>query len=114
MAASNDDIERLFVWREGAHPLIVMVGRSTDVIFGQWRKEALQIGGAMAALGLIACALMLILAREMGKRGEMEDRMARSRHDRRPHRHSPTDVISTWCWIKEWQRAQRAAHRSRR
>jgi diguanylate cyclase (GGDEF)-like protein len=75
--ASNDDIERLFVWREGSHPLIVMVGRSTDVIYGQWRKDAWQIGGAMGALGLIACALMLILAREMRKRGEMEDKMAR-------------------------------------
>ncbi|MGM4990380.1 diguanylate cyclase [Tardiphaga sp. 841_E9_N1_2] len=105
--ASNDDIERLFVWREGAHPLIVMVGRSTDVIFGQWRKEALQIGGAMAALGLIACALMLILAREMGKRGEMEDRMARlamtdGLTGLANRRHF--DVVMD----KEWQRAQRA------
>lgn len=105
--ASNDDIERLFVWREGAHPLIVMVGRSTDVIFGQWRKEALQIGGAMAALGLIACALMLILAREMGKRGEMEDRMARlamtdGLTGLANRRHF--DVVLE----KEWQRAQRA------
>ncbi|KZD25336.1 sensor domain-containing diguanylate cyclase [Tardiphaga robiniae] len=104
--ASNDDIERLFVWREGAHPLIVMVGRSTDVIFGQWRKDALQIGGAMGALGLIACALMLILAREMGKRGKMEDRMARlamtdGLTGLANRRHF--DVVLE----KEWQRAQR-------
>jgi diguanylate cyclase (GGDEF)-like protein len=75
--ASNDDVQRLFVWREGSHPLIVMVGRSTSVIFGQWRHEALQIAGAMGALGLIACGLMLMLAREMRKRAAMEDDMAR-------------------------------------
>ncbi|WP_457489112.1 diguanylate cyclase [Tardiphaga sp. P5_C10] len=102
-----DGVQRLYVWREGSHPLIVMVGRSTDMIFGQWRKDALQIGGAMGALGLIACALMLILAREMGKRGEMEDKMARlamtdGLTGLANRRHF--DVVMD----KEWQRAQRA------
>jgi len=105
--SATDGVRRLFVWREGSHPLIVLVGRSTDVIFGQWRKEALQIGGAMAALGLIACALMLILAREMGKRGEMEDRLARlamtdGLTGLANRRHF--DVVMD----KEWQRALRA------
>lgn len=75
-SAATDGVERLFVWREGSHPLIVMVGRSTDVIFGQWRRQALLIGGAMGGLGLIACLLMAVLAREIGKRATMEDRMA--------------------------------------
>jgi diguanylate cyclase (GGDEF)-like protein len=70
-----DDVERLYVWREGTHPLIVMVGRSTDAIFGQWRRDALQIGGAMGALALIAAGVMLVLAREMKKRTAVEDRM---------------------------------------
>jgi diguanylate cyclase (GGDEF)-like protein len=101
-----DGIQRLYVWREGAHPLIVMVGRSTNVIFGQWRKDALQVGGAMGALGLIACGLMLVLAREMRKRAAMEDRMARlamtdglTGLGNRRH----FDVVIE----KEWQRALR-------
>jgi diguanylate cyclase (GGDEF)-like protein len=75
--SANDEIQRLFVWREGTHPLIVMVGRSTDAIFGQWRHDALRIAGAMGALGLIACGVMLVLAREMRKRAAVEDQMAR-------------------------------------
>ncbi|MET0876156.1 MAG: sensor domain-containing diguanylate cyclase [Tardiphaga sp.] len=72
-----DDVERLYVWREASHPLIVMVGRSTASIFGEWRNDALRIGGAMAALGLIACGGMVLLAREMKKRAVVEDQMAR-------------------------------------
>jgi diguanylate cyclase (GGDEF)-like protein len=75
--ATNDQVVRLFVWREGSHPLIVLVGRSLEDIFGQWRHEALQIATAMGALGLIACGVMLLLAREMRKRALIEDKMAR-------------------------------------
>lgn len=104
---ASDGVSRLYVWRDSSHPLIVMVGRSTDVIFGQWRKEAIQIGGAMSALGLIACALMLILAHEMKKRAAMEDEMARL---------AMTDGLTGLAnrrrfdivIEKEWQRAQRA------
>lgn len=104
---SNDAIQRLFVWRDGSHPLIVLVGRSTDAIFGQWRREATQIASAMGALGLIAVGLMLVLAREMRKRAEMEDRMAQlamtdglTGLGNRRH----FDVVIE----KEWQRALRA------
>ena len=72
-----DDMERLYVWREGNHPLIVVVGRSTGAIFGEWRNDALRIGAAMGALGLIACGGMLLLAREMKKRAAMEGQLAR-------------------------------------
>lgn len=105
--SASDGVQRLYVWRDSSHPLIVMVGRSTNVIFGQWRREAMQIGGAMAALGLIACALMLILAREMKKRAVMEDEMARL---------AMTDGLTGLAnrrrfdivIEKEWQRAMRA------
>lgn len=103
----NDGAERLYIWRDSSHPLIVIVGRSTDVIFGQWHKEALQIGGAMGALGLIACLLMLVLAHEMKKRAGMEEEMARL---------AMTDGLTGLAnrrrfdivIDKEWQRAQRA------
>jgi diguanylate cyclase (GGDEF)-like protein len=106
-SSAADKIERLYVWREGSHPLIVMVGRSTATIFGQWRKEAMQIAGAMGALGLIACGLMLVLAREMQKRAAMEDEMGRlamtdSLTGLRNRRYF--DVVIE----KEWQRALRA------
>jgi diguanylate cyclase (GGDEF)-like protein len=66
-----------------------------------------QIGGAMGALGLIACALMLILAREMTKRAAMENEMARL---------AMTDGLTGLAnrrrfdivIDKEWQRAMRA------
>ncbi len=103
----NDGVERLYVWRDSSHPLIVMVGRSTAVIYGQWRKEAMQIAGAMGALGLIACILMLVLAQEMKKRAAMEDEMARL---------AMTDGLTGLAnrrrfdivIEKEWQRAMRA------
>ena len=106
-SAASDGVERLYVWRDSSHPLVVMVGRSTSAIFGQWRKEALQIAGAMGALGLIACVLMLVLAREMKKRARMEDEMARL---------AMTDGLTGLAnrrrfdivIEKEWQRAQRA------
>jgi diguanylate cyclase (GGDEF)-like protein len=105
--AASDGVSRLYVWRDSSHPLFVMVGRSTDVIFGQWRKEAMQIGGAMGALALIASMLMLVLAREMKKRAAMEDEMARL---------AMTDGLTGLAnrrrfdivIEKEWQRANRA------
>ncbi|MDB5656863.1 MAG: Diguanylate cyclase [Tardiphaga sp.] len=72
-----DGVERLFVWREARNPLIVVVGSSTAMIFGDWRREAIEIAGAMGALGLIALAVMLLLMREMKKRAVVEDEMAR-------------------------------------
>ena len=75
--SSVDGVERLYIWREGSHPLIVMVGRSMATIYGEWRQNALQIAGTMGMLGLIACGGMVLLAREMRKRALVEARMAR-------------------------------------
>lgn len=76
-ASSVDGIERLYVWRDARHPLITVVGRSTRTIFADWRREALQIAGAIGALILVVLAVILLLMREMKKRAGMEDEMAR-------------------------------------
>ena len=101
-----DGVQRLFVWREGSHPLIVIVGRATATIYGQWQQQALQIAGAMGVLGLIACAGLLLLAREMRKRALAENRMARfamtdSLTGLSNRRHFDTVIEA------EWQRALR-------
>ncbi|MDB5620330.1 sensor domain-containing diguanylate cyclase [Tardiphaga sp.] len=102
-----DNIERLYVWRDAHNPLIVIVGRSTAAIYGQWRHDALQICGAMCALGLIALAVMLLLMREMKKRAGIEHQMLRF---------AMTDALTGLgnrrhfdaMLAKEWQRALRA------
>ena len=102
-----DGVERLFVWRNARNPLIVIVGHSTHAIFADWRREALQIAGAMSALGLIALAVMLLLIREIKKRAGVEDEMARF---------AMTDALTGLgnrrhfdaMLEKEWNRALRA------
>ena len=102
-----DGIERLYIWRDARNPLIVIVGRSTSAIFGSWRREALQIAGAMSALALIALAVMLLLMREMRKRALAENEMARF---------AMTDALTGLgnrrhfdaMLAREWSRAQRS------
>jgi diguanylate cyclase (GGDEF)-like protein len=102
-----DGIQRLYVWRDARHPLIVVVGRSTREIFAGWRHEAMQIAGAMGALGLLVLGVILLLMREMKKRAGMEDEMARL---------AITDALTGLgnrrhfdaTLAKEWRRAQRA------
>jgi diguanylate cyclase (GGDEF)-like protein len=53
-----DDIQRRFFWKEGFHPLIVVVGRSLDDIYGRWREEAVKIGSIL--LLLAGCAIFLV------------------------------------------------------
>lgn len=72
-----DGIERLYVWRDARNPLIVIVGRSTQAIFADWRREALLIASAMGALFLLVLAVVVLLMREMKKRAGIEDEMAR-------------------------------------
>ena len=70
-----DSLPRLFVWHDSGHPLLVVVGKSWDTIFGLWRREALRIGGIMVALIVLVFGATLFLAREIKRRARAEDRL---------------------------------------
>ena len=70
-----DGNKRLYVWRNGTRPLVVLVGKPWDNILRLWRTEAIRIGTTMMALVLFVLAATLFLAREIGRRAKAEDRL---------------------------------------
>lgn len=72
-----DDIPRLYVWKDGYHPLVVIVGKSLRDIYGRWRVEATRIAAAAFALALLVCVSTMLLVRETGKRSAAEDALLR-------------------------------------
>ena len=70
-----DGKKRLYIWRNGTRPLVVLVGKPWDNILRLWRTEAIRIGTTMMALVLFVLAATLFLAREIGRRAKAEDRL---------------------------------------
>jgi diguanylate cyclase (GGDEF)-like protein len=70
-----DRISRLFIWRDGTRPLVVLVGKPWDSILRLWRKEAIRIGAIMLALIAFVLGVTLFLAREIDRRAQAEDRL---------------------------------------
>ena len=70
-----DGVARLFIWRDGSRPLIVLVGKPWSDILGLWRTEATRIGAVMMALISFVLAVTLFLAREIGRRAIAEERL---------------------------------------
>ena len=66
---------RLFVWRDGTRPLVVLVGKPWSSILSLWRMEATRIGAIMMALIAFVLAVTLFLAREIGRRASAEDKL---------------------------------------
>ncbi len=66
---------RLYVRRGSDKPLIIVVGKPLDSIFSLWRMQASRIGAIMMALIAFVLAATLILAREIRRRGEAEDKL---------------------------------------
>jgi diguanylate cyclase (GGDEF)-like protein len=70
-----DGVPRLFVWRDGTKPLVVLVGKPWSSILELWRKEATRIGAIMLALILFVLAVAMFLAREIGRRAQAEEKL---------------------------------------
>jgi diguanylate cyclase (GGDEF)-like protein len=66
---------RLYVWRDGTRPLVVLVGKPWDDILRLWRLEATRIGAIMLALIVFVLGVTLFLAREIGRRAIAEDKL---------------------------------------
>jgi diguanylate cyclase (GGDEF)-like protein len=66
---------RLYVWRDGARPLVVLVGKPWSDILSLWRTEATRIGAIMLALISFVLGVTLFLAREIGRRAAAEDKL---------------------------------------
>jgi diguanylate cyclase (GGDEF)-like protein len=70
-----DRVPRLFVWRDGTRPLVVLVGKPWSGILSLWHTEATRIGAIMTALILFMLGVTLFLAREIGRRAEAEEKL---------------------------------------
>jgi diguanylate cyclase (GGDEF)-like protein len=63
------------VWRGGAQPLVVLVGKPWTNVLKLWRIEATRIGAIMLALIVFVLAVTLFLAREIGRRAFAENKL---------------------------------------
>ncbi|WP_050631353.1 sensor domain-containing diguanylate cyclase [Bradyrhizobium viridifuturi] len=70
-----DDTPRLYVRRSSSGPLYVVVGKPLEAVFNLWRTEAIRIGAIMGFLVLFVLSATLVLAREIVRRGDAEDRL---------------------------------------
>ncbi len=66
---------RLYVWRDGTKPLVVMVAKPWDNIYRLWRIEASRIGAIMIALAAFVLGGSLSLARDISRRAEAEEKL---------------------------------------
>lgn len=70
-----DNVERLYVWFDSGHPLVVSVGQSWNNVFALWWRQATKIAGIMLGLIGFVAAATLFLAREISRRARAEDRL---------------------------------------
>ncbi|WP_050422738.1 GGDEF domain-containing protein [Bradyrhizobium tropiciagri] len=70
-----DDTARLYVRRSSSGPLYVVVGKPLEAVFNLWRTEAIRIGAIMGFLVLFVLSATLVLAREIVRRGNAEDKL---------------------------------------
>ena len=73
--AALDHVYRLYVWRDGTRPLVVLVGKLWDDILRLWRTEATRIGAIILVLISFVLCVTLFLAREIGRRAIAEGKL---------------------------------------
>jgi diguanylate cyclase (GGDEF)-like protein len=66
---------RLYVWRDGTRPLVVLVSKPWADIDRLWRIEATRIGAIMGALAMFVLGATLFLAHEIGRRAAAEEKL---------------------------------------
>ena len=75
-AAALDGAQRLYSFKHiGKYPLIVVVGLATEDIYAEWNRRAWAIGSAVALLDFFIILVSVMLAKQFGKRLEMENQL---------------------------------------
>ena len=70
-----DATPRLYVRGSSGGPLFVVAGKPLSVVFNLWQREAIRIGAVVLALALFVLAATLVLAREISRRAEAENKL---------------------------------------
>lgn len=76
LRSTLDNIERLYVWQNSDRALVVVVGKSLESIYGPWWRQVFIIGGLMLMLSAFVIGAAFLLAREMARRADAEQRLA--------------------------------------
>ena len=74
-AAAQDHVSRLYIWRDGTRPLVVLVGKPWSSILNLWQTQATRISAIVLALISFVLAVTLFLAREIGRRAQAEEKL---------------------------------------
>jgi diguanylate cyclase (GGDEF)-like protein len=70
-----DATPRLYVRSSGPGPLFVVAGKPLSSVFELWQREALHIGTVVLALALFVLGSAIVLAREIGRRADAENKL---------------------------------------
>src|SRR3569832_405993 len=97
---------RLYVWRDGTRPLVVLVGKPWNDIYRLWRIEATRLGAIIAARAVFVLGATLFLAHEISRRASAEEKLEEL---------ATTDALTGLCNRRkfdaaieaEWRRAAR-------
>lgn len=70
-----DPTPRLYARSGDSGPLFVVAGKPLTVVFALWQSEALRIGAVVLVLALFVLGSTFVLAREIGRRAEAENKL---------------------------------------